>query len=279
MSQPAVLPGTETHVIHSQAVGVDFRIYIQRPMVDGPLPVLYVTDANWFFGTAVSMTNMLLKGGEIPPVITVGIGYPNDDEMFITTRRMYDFSPTTDQWQLDQLSASDLMEGEMKAGGAADFFAFMREELWPWLSERFELTDDRTYLGDSMGGLFGTYALLNHHGFFNRYIIGSPWLCWDKPLCFDYEAAYAANHNDLDAIVFLSAGGAEDVMSPAFDASATAVFDAAETEAHAVRMGQSLASRNYPNLRLKTLIFPEETHFTVPYAIAAHGLRYVYQTP
>ena len=44
-------------------------------------------------------------------------------------------------------------------------------------------------------------------------------------------------------------------------------------------MGQSLASRNYPNLRLKTLIFPEETHFTVPYAIAAHGLRYVYQTP
>ena len=101
MSHPAVLPGTETHVIHSQAVGVDFRIYIQRPMVEGPLPVLYVTDANWFFGTAVSITNMLLKGGEIPPVITVGIGYPNDDEMFITTRRMYDFSPTTDQWQLN----------------------------------------------------------------------------------------------------------------------------------------------------------------------------------
>ena len=42
-------------------------------------------------------------------------------------------------------------------------------------------------------------------------------------------------------------------------------------------MGEALASRNYPSLRLKTLIFAEETHFTVPYAIAAHGLRYVFQ--
>lgn len=279
MSQPVVLPGTETHVIHSDAVGLDFRISVHRPMIEGPLPVLYVTDANWFFPTSVAITSMLLKGGEIPPVLTVGIGYADDDELFITTRRMYDFSPTTDQWQLDQLGASELMQGEMKAGGAADFITFMREQLMPWLSEHYDVADDRTYLGDSMGGLFGIYVLLNHPGFFNRYVIGSPWLCWDKPLCFDYEAAYAANHNDLDAIVFLSAGGAEDVMSPAFDADATRVFDAAETEAHTIRMGDALASRNYPNLRLKTLIFPEETHFTVPYAIAAHGLRYVFQSP
>ena len=277
MSQSAVLPGTEVHVVHSDAVGVDFRISVHRPPIDGPLPVVYVTDANWFFGTSMAITNMLLKGGEIPPVLTVGIGYPDDDELFITTRRMYDFSPTTDQWQLDQLGASELMEGGMKAGGAADFIAFMRDELAPWLSQRFDVAEDRTYLGDSMGGLFGTYVLLNHHGFFNRYVIGSPWLCWDKPLCFDYEAAYAASHDDLDATVFLSAGGAEDVMSPEFDASATTVFDAADTEAHTIRMGEALAGRNYPSLRLKTLIFPEETHFTVPFFVAAHGLRYVFQ--
>jgi hypothetical protein len=64
-----------------------------------------------------------------------------------------------------------------------------------------------------MGGLFGLYTLFNHHGFFRRYVIGSPEMDWDYPRCFDYEANYAAGHKDLDAIVFLSAGGAERVLS------------------------------------------------------------------
>ena len=127
-----------------------------------------------------------------------------------------------------------------------------------------------------MGGLFGTYVLLNHHGFFKRYVIGSPWLSWDKPLSFDYEASYAASHDDLDAVVFLAAGGAEDVMSPAFDPGAAKIFEAADTGALTVRLGELPTSRNYPNLRLKTVIFPEETHFTVPFGLMAHGLRWVF---
>ena len=190
---------------------------------------------------------------------------------------MYDFSPTVDKFQVGQLSESELSAGSVSAGGASLFIQFMRDELWPWISKHFNVSDDRTYVGDSMGGLFGTYVLFNHTGFFNRYVIGSPWICWDLPLCFDYEEEYARNHDDLDAVVFLSAGGAEDVLSPAFDPNGAEIFKRADTEAHTVKMGELLASRNYPNLRLKTLIFPEETHFTVPYALIPHGLRYVFQ--
>ena len=46
---------------------------------------------------------------------------------------------------------------------------------------------------------------------------------------------------------------------------------------HTVKMGETLAGRDYPSLRLKTVIFPEETHFTVPYALIPHGLRWVFQ--
>jgi hypothetical protein len=42
-------------------------------------------------------------------------------------------------------------------------------------------------------------------------------------------------------------------------------------------MGALLAGRHYPSLDLKTVIFPEETHFTMPFAMTAHGLRYVFQ--
>jgi hypothetical protein len=65
-------------------------------------------------------------------------------------------------------------------------------------------------------------------------------------------------------------------MSPAFDPSATAIFDVADTEAHTRRLGELLAGRLYPCLTLKTMIWDEETHFTVPYALIPHGLRWVF---
>jgi hypothetical protein len=258
----------------------DFEISIQGPPAAGPepLPVVYSTDANLAFGAVANVSAMLMMGGEIPPVLSVGIGYPvGSDVAQVMRRRMYDFSPTSDEWQLGVLAFSPLFTEEVKGGGAPLFFRFMSEELWPWIAERYNVSNNRTYVGDSMGGLFGIYTLFNHHDFFTRYVIGSPWICWDHPRCFDYEANYAATHSDLDAIVFLSAGGAEQVLRPALDPSMITIFAKADTAAHTARMGDLLASRHYPRLKLKTLIFPEETHFTVTYALIAHGLRYVFQ--
>jgi predicted alpha/beta superfamily hydrolase len=128
-----------------------------------------------------------------------------------------------------------------------------------------------------MAGLFGIYTLFNHHGFFKRYVIGSPEMDWDYPLCYNYEANYAARHTDLDAIVFLSAGGAERVLSATCDPATATVFAKADRAGHTARMGELLTRRRYPSLKLKTLIFPEETHFTMPSAMIPHGLRYVFQ--
>ncbi len=280
MGKPALIPGTQTYTVHSDIMDFDFEIYVQGMPIEWPepLPVVYSTDANYGFGYAANLNWMLMMGGEIPPALNVGIGYQaGDDISFVTTRRMYDFSPNRDEYQLGQLEASPLTTTKPEGGGAPDFFGFMSEELWPWLSENFDVTDDRTYVGDSMGGLFGCYTLFNHHGFFKRYVIGSPWICWNDPLVFDYEKQYADAHDDLDAVVYLAAGGAEDVLSPAFDPNAAEIFKVANTEAHTRRLGELLESRNYPNLNLKTMIWDEETHFTVPYALIAHGLRHVFQ--
>jgi hypothetical protein len=260
----------------------DLEISIQGPLVPGPEPlrVVYATDANLLFGAVANMSTMLMMGAEVPPVLTVGIGYPVGPDLAVwARRRIYDFSATPDEWMLGVLSSSPLFGGEVKAGGAPLFFRFMSEELWPWIAGRYHVSEDRTYVGDSMGGQFGIYTLFNHHGFFKRYVIGSPEISWDLPRCFDYEANYAAAHDDLNAVVFLSAGGSEHVLSPAFDPIMRPFFARANRAAHTVRMGELLASRHYPSLKLKTLIFPEETHFTVVYALIPHGLRYVFQAP
>ncbi len=280
MANPVVLPGTESHLVHSALMDFDFEISIQGPLVAGPepLPIVYATDANFLFGAVANMSAMLMAGGEIPPVLTVGIGYPvGEDIAYILRRRMYDLSPTPDEWQLGVYTSSPVFGGEVKGGGAPLFFRFMSEELWPWIAERYNVSSDRTYVGDSMGGLFGIYTLFNHTGFFKRYVIGSPEMDWDFPRCFDYEANYAAEHKDLDAIVFLSAGGAERVLSTRLDPATATILAKADRAGHTARMGELLASRHYPSLKLKTLIFPEETHFTVGFALIAHGLRYVFQ--
>ena len=42
------LPGTEVHLLRSDAVGDDFEISIvlPPPQMEGPVPVVYMTDAN-----------------------------------------------------------------------------------------------------------------------------------------------------------------------------------------------------------------------------------------
>jgi hypothetical protein len=74
----------------------------------------------------------------------------------------------------------------------------------------------------------------------------------------------------------LAAGGAEHELSPMLDPNVATIFKIANTAEHTQRLGALLASRKFPNLRLKTMIFPDETHFTVPFALIPHGLRYVF---
>ncbi len=209
-------------------------------------------------------------------MLTVGIGYPVGlDLAYVGTRRMYDLSPTSDTKQLESLMGSAYAAGEAKGGGAPLFIRFMIEELWPWITAHYDVSDDRTYVGDSMGGLFGCYTLFNHHGFFNRYVIGSPWICWDHPLVFDYEEQYTAAHDDLDAVVFLAAGGAEEVISPFADPAMAATFKVANTQEYTERLGSApgVAQLSEPPGEDIDLPRGDALHRSVRVDPARHALR------
>lgn len=127
-----------------------------------------------------------------------------------------------------------------------------------------------------MGGLFATYTLLHQPSAFRRYVIGSPWLCWNWEVSTAYEAQYAEGHDDLDATVFICAGADEDVLPPATPEPMAEQFRTADTAKLTEKLALGLESRGYPNLRLTSRIFPEETHFTIPPILVAHGLRAVF---
>tara|TARA_B100000963_G_scaffold311529_1_gene288533 strand:- start:518 stop:1363 length:846 start_codon:yes stop_codon:yes gene_type:complete len=276
----AVIENTEVYQLKSKEVGDVFEITVMKPedVSDQPLPVIYLTDANNSLGTGCDVANLLMLGGEIPQVILVAIGYPlgGDFNNFIKLRTR-DFSPSLCKWQTPmQAELADMKQEDIICGGAPNFLEFLTTELRDFIGSKYNTLDDTTYIGDSMGGLFGVYTLFHKPHSFKRYVIGSPWMCWDYPLCFEYEKKYSENHDDLKAIVYMATGGDEHILYPNLPDAIVPLFKDAKTEEYSREMFKLLESRNYPSLNFRGKILDDETHFTMVSSLIGKGLKSVF---
>jgi hypothetical protein len=254
--QQVTIPNTELHFVSSEIVGDQFKICIALPKnyaeTKKKYPVVYLLDANIFFGLVTDAARLLQFGQGIPEIVIVGIGYPNDTQHL--TLRNRDYGPTP--YDMPEI-----------AGGAEHFLAFLRQELQPYLHERYRIDPDETVLvGDSTGGLFALYTLFHQPEAFTRYIIGSPSIYWDDAVTFEYEARYAATHTDLPVTMFLSVGALEAIFEPEFAAMV----------ANVTKLTEILTARKYPGLKLISHIFEDETHLSVIPATMSRGLRAVF---
>jgi len=276
----AIIENTEVYQLKSDIVGDVFEITVMKPedASDEPLPVIYLTDANNSLGTGCDAANLLMLGGEIPQVILVAIGYPlgGDFNNFIKLRTR-DFSPSLCKWQTPmQAELADMKLEDIICGGAPNFLEFLTTELRDFIGSKYNTLDDTTYIGDSMGGLFGVYTLFHKPRSFKRYVIGSPWMCWDYPLCFEYEKKYSENHDDLKAIVYMATGGDEHILYPNLPDAIVPLFKDAKTEEYSREMFKLLESRNYPSLNFRGKILDDETHFTMVSSLIGKGLKSVF---
>ena len=198
--------------------------------------------------------------------------------------RCRDFSPTVD------LAGGHSNSAMM--GGAARFLGFLQDELKPWVGKHYGVDPgDSMFFGDSLGGLFATYVLLNQPATFRRYGIGSPSLGWDEDLMYRHEAEYAQAHDDLAAKVLFAVGGYENPAGfmhfldqlPADKRAAAEVEYAGEEEDDCVgdteRMVAALRSRAYPSLEIDLEILPGEFHETAPPLNLSRSIRYLFDAP
>jgi predicted alpha/beta superfamily hydrolase len=277
------LAGSEVHYLRSEDVGDEFKIFIGHcGGSDDVAPVaLYVTDANGTFASAVDIVRLMQLSAHLPPILVVGIGYRMaglGDTVAVRTR---DLTPTSDALIARISPAVTAM------GGAARFLAFIRNELQPWVRSRYSVdAEDSAYFGHSLGGLFGTYVLLTRPDTFRKYGIGSPSLWWDDDMMFDYEAAYAAAHDDLPANVFFSVGALEDHEGRQREASRLPAEERAKANlryldmvADTQRMVASLRGRRYSSLELDSVVLPDEFHITVAHVNLSRSLRHLFGAP
>ena len=137
-----------------------------------------------------------------------------------------------------------------------------------------------------------TWVLLQEPESFNRYLCVSPSIWLNGEAVWQWEEAYAANHDDLEADVFFSAGSLETRelleeqirTSEMMPAEAREAIAAGYDEHGWPRMAEitpeitaKLDSRGYPGLRVRCYNMPYETHLSVFVGALVRGLRVFYR--
>lgn len=152
---------------HSTILKQDRRFMVDLPENyhdnELPYPTLYVIDGDFQFQHVSAVVKNLSRMGKIPPMIVIGIATQgNADYIYQTT------------WAI---------KDEPDYGGAATFYQYISDELVPHIDKNYRTNNNRIISGYSLGGLFTTYAMIQHNTPFNAFLAMSPSYWFD-----DYSA-------------------------------------------------------------------------------------------
>ncbi|WP_444913396.1 alpha/beta hydrolase-fold protein [Microbulbifer sp. PAAF003] len=91
-------------------------------------------------------------------------------------------------------------------GKAYEHATFIHDVILPLLARSYRLSDSgHTFIGHSLGGLFGTYMLLTRPSGFDNYILSSLSVWHDRARTLNVKATPSSNHRK----VFIEVGAIE----------------------------------------------------------------------
>jgi predicted alpha/beta superfamily hydrolase len=257
------IPNTEYREFTSQATRRPYAVFVALPdsYQSDPTkryPVVYVTDAHIEFALTTYIYRLMRLTNDVPELIIVGID--GTDPNTWKAARFLDLTPTRNEAREAEVSKS--LGQQVRSGDAGGFARVLTNELFPDVAKRYRVTDDRTLVGHSLGGLFGANILFQAPDAFRRMILISPALYWDDAVTFKNEEKYAAAGRVLRTHVFMAAGGLE----------------SASMLANVKRLASVFTDRKYEGFVLHSHVFADETHTSVGPAAIARGLRVLFAT-
>lgn len=272
----AIIPDTEVRTFQSSFAQQEYRISVALPFhyrerAEKTYPVIYVLDANLYFGMAVEMARAMNVRvpfcNELPDAIIVGIGYPVNGTLAqshaqVMHLRMRDFLPRRDEEAEKFIQEMFPLSNRVISGGAPQFLQFIQRELIPLIESAYRVdANDRTLLGHSWGGLFALFALFQQPELFQRYVVVSPDLPFGNGLLLDAEKNFAGEHDNLAVRLYVAYGDAElnDYELPFFEP-----------------FMRNLSGRNYADLKLTQQIFSNCKHCAVVAPAFQAGLTAVF---
>lgn len=200
--------------------------------------VLYVLDGgNWNTGLINKIQGFLEGEKYMPPTIIVSI---------LGIDRNKDLTPTH-------------IDGWNTSGGAAQFLGFIKEELIPYINQKYPANGDNTIWGHSLGGLFVVNAMLMQPNTFKSYIAVDPSLWWDNNYIQKIAAFKLSAWKDPAITLFMSGREGKEGETMKIDAM------------------DIILKKNAPaGLTWKSIRYPEETHSSVRFKSTYDGLKFSY---
>ena len=257
LSKPFNIPRSAVVEITDPLTKLTYPLFIKLPRsyknkLDKYYPVIYLTDAPYAFQIVSGATRYPMGSKVMEEAIIVGISYSKGSKG--SSSRVRDYTPTLNKaWQ-------------NKTGEAKQHAAFIENLVIDYIETNYR-TDpaNRTFIGNSLGGLFGTYILLNKPTMFKNYILGSPSYWWQNGYIFKQESVFAKQRIALKANVFISIGEFETIE---FGAGYNMVGDAQ-------MFYNKMLNWQPDNLNVKLMIIPEADHATAFPTTAIQGLKWV----
>lgn len=276
---PATIPGTEARTLRSSFVNQEYLISIALPFTYAEIPekrypVIYVLDANMYFGMVVEMARTLSIRvpfcNPFPDAIIVGVGYPAQGSAAETYAqvmhlRMRDFLPVRDEGAEGFIQDVFPISYHVASGGAHHFLQFIQQELVPWIEAEYRVVaSDRTLMGFSWGGEFALYTLFQQPQLFQQYVVCSPDLPHGNGFILDAEQSYAEQHDNLPVCLYLAYGEPEinEYERPFLE-----------------RFLDALNSRRYADFTPTYEVIPKYTHCAVVAPALLAGLVAVFSEP
>lgn len=252
-----VLVLADSPFLEAKSDALDSGVLKQRRQIEVYLPAesaknadahyetLYVLDGDGNTHLVVDVISFLRQVGMVPPLIVVSV--PNVVDEHGENSRNRDLTPT-------------VAAEQARSGGAADFLAFLKTELIPYVDAHYPSNHVRLIHGHSYGGLFLIYALLHDPNLFDGYLVLDPALRWDNHALDSALDAQLADTPTQGKAIYI-AGRVGSAFEGMGIASASTIFE----------------HRAPRDLHWKIVAYPGETHESLKLKATYDALRYAYQ--
>jgi predicted alpha/beta superfamily hydrolase len=150
-------------------------------------------------------------------------------------------------------------EGVTESGGAANFLAFIRDELMPYINKKYRSSGMNTLYGSSYAGVFTMFAFLKEPHLFQSYLMADPALHWDNEYMIRMAGETLGSLHFTNTTLLMTGR------------------EGAPLQFMGVAAMDSVFKAKAPSgLRWKMNVYSDETHNSMIFRTVYDGLKYTY---
>ncbi|WP_338395277.1 alpha/beta hydrolase-fold protein [Fulvitalea axinellae] len=249
--------------LFSKVLNEGREIYVQLPESFSKnskrkYPVVFVLDGASLLPTVID-AHAYYSGGFMPEMVLVGISNHKN--------RTRDLTPSTPE-------NSQGAPRNVESGGASRFLDFIEKELVSYVERNYPVTNYRTLIGHSYGGLFTIYTMTERKDLFKNYLAIDPSLQWDNQKFLKKAKRSLSGRDYKNKSLYMSLAGPlhmanleitiDNVMD---DDTGFTLFPRSNLE-----FSKKAKSMTQEGFSFEWEFFPNELHGTVAYPSIKNGL-------